>query len=169
MKVRVADIPDEGLIVDVREKPGGDDAPLTSPIEAHLELRKSGQSVHVHGRLGGDIEVACSRCLKPVKRTLELPLDVTFHPMPEMGPDKHELQMDEMDLDFYEGDSIDLGGLLREQVLLNMDIKPLCDENCRGICQQCGKDLSTGDCLCKKEATDSRLEVLRKFMDKGKE
>lgn len=157
------------MVVDVSEKPGGEDIPLASPIEAHLELMKAGQSVHVHGNLRGEIEVTCSRCLTQVKRTLDLPLDVTFLPLPELGSEKHELQMDEMDLDFYEGDSIDLGSLLREQVILNMDIKPLCDENCRGICQRCGKDLSTGDCLCKEEATDSRLEVLRKFMDKGKE
>lgn len=169
MKVLLADIPDEGLVVDVREKPEGDDVPLVSPLEAHLELKKAGEEVFVQGVLRADVDLVCSRCLKNIRKSLEIPLNASFHPMPQLGTERHELKKDEMDLDFYKGDEIDLGDLLKEQVLLHMEIKPLCDENCRGLCPQCGKDLNTGECLCTGRATDPRLEVLKKFMNKGKE
>ncbi len=50
-----------------------------------------------------------------------------------------------------------------------MQMKPLCDENCKGICPNCGADLNAGTCRCDKQEIDPRLEVLKKLLNKGKE
>jgi uncharacterized protein len=96
-------------------------------------------------------------------------MNVVYHPAEEIGSEKHELHGDEMDMGFYQGEDLDLEELLREQVMLNAQMKPLCSETCKGLCPKCGRDLNTGSCSCVQKETDPRLEVLKKLLDKGKE
>ena len=69
---------------------------------------------------------------------------------------------------YYEGDRLDLGEVIREQVLLGLPLKPLCREDCQGLCPRCGKNRNAGPCGCtpEEEAGDARLEPLRKLFDK---
>ena len=54
----------------------------------------------------------------------------------------------EIDISFYRDDEIDLSELLREQFYLALPMKPLCREDCRGLCPQCGVNRNTGTCDC---------------------
>ena len=64
-----------------------------------------------------------------------------------------------------DGDQADLDDILTTAVVLNMDSKLLCSEDCLGLCARCGKDLNEGPCNCKKEL-DPRLAVLQQFLNK---
>jgi uncharacterized protein len=169
MKIVIADIPDEGLVVDFNEKFSGEDIRLPSPVEAHLEIHGAGKEIIVEGRLKADLELQCSRCLKDFRRSLDIPVNVVYHPIADIGNEKHELKDDEMDMGFYMGEELNMQELLKEQILLNIQMKPLCAESCRGICPQCGTDLNSGQCSCAKKEGDLRLEVLKKFLEKRKE
>ena len=169
MKIVIADISDEGLEVHIEEKVSLEEVSLTSPVTGDLALFKSGDEIIVRGRLQSEMELRCSRCLKDFRRYLDMPVNVVYHPIREIGKDGHELKDDEMDMGFYDGEELDLQDLPREQVLLNMQMKPLCDDNCKGICPNCGTDLNTGNCMCKREEVDPRLEVLKKYFEKRKE
>ena len=166
MKILIEDIPDEGLDLDIEENFGPEEISLVSPVKAHLELTKAHSEVIVVGNLSAELEFECSRCLKKYRHVMAVPIDVVYHPMEDIGTDRHELKDDEMDMGFYQGEELDMKELIREQIMLNIQMKPLCDENCRGICSQCGTDLNTDTCSCETKTIDSRLEVLKKLLEK---
>ena len=165
MKIIISDIPDEGLELDLEEKFGTEEAPLVSPVKAHLELTKAHSEIIVTGNVSAEMELECSRCLGKFRSTMSEAVNVVYHPLAELGTDRHELKVDEMDMGFYKGEELDLSELIREQVMLNIPMKPLCDENCKGICFQCGTDLNTGVCSCETKKLDPRLEVLKKLLE----
>jgi len=169
MKILIEDIQDEGLVVDLAEKVALDEAGQTADVRVHLDVSKTGPEVIISGALLAGLQLQCSRCLKDYRTELDIPISVVYHPAGERASsDRRELKGDEMDLGFYK-DEIDLEELFREQILLNTQMKPLCDENCKGICPQCGTDLNVSACGCVRQQTDPRLEVLRKLLEKGKE
>jgi len=166
MKILIDDIPDEGLDLDFEEKFGTEEFSLVSPVKARLGLTKTFSEIVVTGIVDAELELECSRCLNKFNRLMRVPVNVVYHPLKELGTDRHELKDDELDTGFYQGEELDLRELVREQVMLNIQMKPLCDENCRGICPQCGTDLNTDTCSCETKKIDSRLEVLKKLLEK---
>ena len=169
MKIQIPDIPEEGLEIDLEEDLSIEGISLVSPVKARLGVTKIDVEVVVTGNLTAELEYACSRCLKSFRQIEDIPVSVVYHPAREVGSERHELHDDEMDMGFYTGEDLDTQELLKEQVMLNAQMKPLCDEACKGICPKCGTDLNTGSCTCEKKEIDPRLEVLKKLFDKGKE
>ncbi len=166
MKILIADIPDDGLDVDINERVNIEEAPLLKPVISRLSLNKVDREIVITGRLKAEMELKCSRCLKDFIQCLDVPVNVVYNPADEVGPEKHALRDDELDMEFYRGEELDLQDLLKEQILLNTQMKPLCDEQCKGICPKCGKDLNTGQCNCNQKEVDPRLEALKMFLEK---
>lgn len=136
---------------------------------ADLDLYADGTHVFAAGTFKGYLTVACSRCVGPVKIELDESLRVTFMPPGEMPQEEEEeaaaeegAEVREEDLDVfpYDGDKIDLEPLLREQFVLAVPFAPLCAEECKGLCPQCGIDRNTGTCSCEKPI-DPRLAALK--------
>ncbi len=169
MKIVIPDIPDEGLIVELEEKISIEGFSLSSPVKAQFAVNKTENEVMITGSLSVELEMECSRCLKGVRQAQDLPVSVVYHPAEEIGSEKHGLHDDEMDLGFYTGEELDLQELITEQILLSVQMKPLCNEDCKGICPKCGIDLNMGTCTCVQKEIDPRLEVLKKLLDKEKE
>ncbi|MBM4294554.1 MAG: DUF177 domain-containing protein, partial [Deltaproteobacteria bacterium] len=61
---------------------------------------------------------------------------------------EEELTAADLDVDFISGENIDLQGIVREQIILSMPLKPLCHEDCRGLCPGCGANLNREACTC---------------------
>ena len=81
-------------------------------------------------------------------------------------PEGVEAVADEDDqVEFFENNRIDLGPLIREQLMMAVPMKGLCREECRGLCPICGQDLNQGTCQCQVEETDPRLAVLRDLLE----
>ncbi|MBI5075016.1 MAG: DUF177 domain-containing protein [Nitrospirae bacterium] len=169
MKIVIPDIPEEGLTVELEETFSIDGCTVSSPVKAQLAVNRTANEVMITGNLSVELEMPCSRCLKDLRQAQDLPVSVVYHPAEEIGSDKHGLHDDEMDMGFYTGEELDLQELIREQVLLSIQMKPLCTEDCKGICPKCGIDLNTGTCTCVQKEIDPRLEVLKKLLDKEKE
>ncbi|OGW27725.1 MAG: hypothetical protein A2X59_13005 [Nitrospirae bacterium GWC2_42_7] len=169
MKILIENITDEGLIVDLEENFNLEDVSLSSPVEAHLELQRMGQEIIISGIITTVAEVQCSRCLKDFRNNMDIPMNVVYHPLKDMLVESHELKGDQMDTGFFSGNEIDLQDILKEQILLNVQMKPLCDENCKGLCPVCGTDLNVGKCSCVQKSIDPRLEVLKNLLEKRKE
>ena len=72
-----------------------------------------------------------------------------------------ELTEEDLSFSFYEGDEVNLAPLVRETLLLALPTKPLCREDCRGLCPRCGANRNGAECGCREEWRDPRLEVLR--------
>lgn len=165
MKVLISEIPEKGLDLELRETIEND--VILSPVVARLRIEKVGNEVVVKGNLRADIKLKCSRCLKEFCSELPVPVDVVYHSVEELkGEDKHEVRVEELNTDFYSGEEMDLLALMEEQIALNLPMKPLCAELCKGICPKCGTDLNVNSCTCNARVIDSRLEVLKKLLKK---
>lgn len=154
----------------LRDALGGDDgeaATLEDGGTAELELYGDGENVHASGRVTGKVTVACSRCVGPVALELDEPLHVTFlpaHAMPsELDEDSAgegvELAENDLDVYPYDGETVDLEPLIREQYVLAVPFAPLCREDCLGLCPQCGADKNHAPCACEKPV-DPRFAAL---------
>ena len=143
-------------------------------LRCHVEV-VDGSTVHVRGRLDSTIEVECARCLEPYPVALGQPLDLFYLPQAKGEPDAQEEEVELSDRDvvvgYYAGDQLDLAEVVREQILLGLPLKPLCREECLGLCPRCGRNRNSGPCGCPpdEEPGDSRLEPLRKLFDKSRQ
>ncbi|HEU5060278.1 MAG TPA: DUF177 domain-containing protein [Kofleriaceae bacterium] len=135
---------------------------------AEVDLYMEDQNIFVRGQLDGWVEVACSRCVGPVKLVVAEPIAVTYLPHAQVAQEDEELAGDEVEVDdedmdvySYEGEEVDLEPLLREQLILAVPFAPLCSEDCKGLCPVCGIDLNTGSCTCDRTPIDPRWAALR--------
>jgi uncharacterized protein len=147
-------------------------APETDPDAGHgvadLDLYAEGEHAFAAGTFKGSLTVACSRCVNPVRLAIDEKLRVTFLPPAEMPTDDDDAESEEgaevpsgdLDVFPFDGDRIDLEPLFREQFVLSVPYAPLCTEDCKGLCPQCGIDLNTGTCKCEKPI-DPRLAALK--------
>ncbi|NWF51664.1 MAG: DUF177 domain-containing protein [Nitrospirae bacterium] len=166
MKIIISEIPDEGIEVKFKETIISDDS--SYPTQAQMRINRTDKEVLISGKIDANVELRCSRCLKDFRLMLNIAVDVVYNPVEDLkGEEKHELKHDELDMGFYSGDELDLSELVKEQIILNIPMKPLCNELCRGICLKCGADLNEGNCGCSEKGTDSRLEILKKLLNKG--
>ena len=76
---------------------------------------------------------------------------------------EHEVKDDDLNVSFYKDDQIDLGEVMREQFYLALPMKPLCREDCRGLCPVCGVNRNRESCTCQAEWVDPRMDALRRF------
>ena len=88
--------------------------------------------------------------------------DLRYQPHAEnTGEGEREIEEDDLTTAFYENDEIDLGQLMREQFYLALPMKPLCRDDCKGLCPVCGTNLNQGTCDCKRDWEDPRLAALK--------
>ncbi len=171
MKIIVSEIEEEGVTVDLSEtyqQPSG--LKSLGPISAHLVIERIGEEVTVNGDITGVVNLQCSRCLIDFQKEVSLSVDLIYHPLKEVSSEEaYEIPRDETDIGFYRNDELDISEMVKEQVLLNLPMKPLCDEQCKGLCPMCGADLNLQPCDCSREDIDPRLAKLKKLLLDRKE
>ena len=133
-------------------------------INAKIRVEKHGRDILLRGHLAGRLELNCSRCLTPFTGPVEADFDLLLVPGPEpVTAEPEELNATDLDLDYYSGEIVNLEAILREQILLQLPLKPLCAESCRGLCPHCGADLNTETCRCKEGKSSSPFAALAKL------
>jgi uncharacterized protein len=118
-----------------------------SDITVRLKADKiSDNTVYVSGTIEGFLDLQCSRCLFLYKHKINIPLG--------------------FDIDFKEG-KVDLNQEVRDSIILEMPMKPLCSEECLGVCPVCGRRNKKGDsCSCQDINEAMRLESIKqKWLD----
>ncbi len=111
-------------------------------------------------------DLACSRCVERYPFASSSNFHLRFLPQPTVpqGEDKElEIAPDELDVEFYSDRSIPLRALALEQIQLSIPMKPLCDENCLGLCPQCGVNRNRENCACESSIVDERWGSLREI------
>ena len=106
------------------------------------------------------LELACSRCLEPFELPVDASFDVRYLPQSENTGDEREVEEDDLSDAFYRDEQIDLGQLMEEQFYLALPMKPLCREDCKGLCASCGTNLNEATCDCQVRWEDPRLAGL---------
>ncbi len=133
-------------------------------IHGTVHLSKHNKDILVRGHLTGELTLACSRCLEPFAAPVEADFDLLLIPGPwEVGADEEELSPQDLDQDFYAGENVDLEAIIREQIILMVPLKPLCQEACKGLCPTCGANLNQETCSCPAAKSDSPFAQLAKL------
>jgi uncharacterized protein len=144
----------------------GDDFHAISPINLTVDVRKDGQKIRLAGRVVGAVEIECSRCLEPFTISVDAKVDTLFLPSSaNTGEAEQQVEEDDLGVAYYKDDQIDLGEVIREQLYLAMPMKPLCREDCLGLCPVCGGNKNRETCACQPQWVDPRLEPLRKLRE----
>jgi uncharacterized protein len=151
---------------------------------SHLRAKvtKLGRKVLFQTRFIVPLEGQCKRCLKKVRVDEPVDLTLTFVPAAPVRAEAAGTAKDAagaeavgsfdpetVDEEPYAGKVIDLSNALREQILLSIPPSPVCDEACKGLCPDCGKDLNQGDCGCERTTIDPRWAALKAMKLENKE
>lgn len=137
----------------------GTEVRLARPLEVHLEAQQVGHDVVVRGRLRGEARLECRRCLAAVR----LPIAEEVAVLYQAGVDAVEAEQSEVYPLPARGTELDLGPMVREQVMLAVPAYAACSEACKGLCPTCGKNLNEGPCACEPDTGDDRWAVLRRL------
>lgn len=178
MRINIDDIPEEGLHLDLLEDGAGFrdisegmegmGLSFLTPITAHMTIERSQRGVLIFGDMETRLQMICSRCLREFEYPIHLDIDLTLVRDLEEVTRERELKREELDLNYYEGRELETTDILREQLALEIPIKPLCRSDCKGLCPRCGADLNIGECRCPKEGDiDPRFARLKEFKVKG--
>ncbi|MEO7274300.1 MAG: DUF177 domain-containing protein [Vicinamibacterales bacterium] len=144
---------------------------VETPVGLSMDIERSGTDVFkVSGRVLGQLELDCGRCVEP----FHLPVDATFELryVPQTADStepERQLGDDELTTAFYSEGVLDVIDLVREQFQLVLPMKPLCREECKGLCPECGTNLNRGSCECAPRWEDPRLAALKSLLDRQKE
>lgn len=172
MKIRIHDITDVGLSLDVTEEgeaikglAGSLDFIIKTPIQAHFDFTRLETDIQVIGSMKAGVEFACSRCLRP----FDYDVDSDFHIFYTLGAEperEKELQTSDMDVNYITGEELDTSEIILAQLTLDLPVKPLCSPACLGLCPRCGADLNAGACSCPvdvEEKHESKFAKLKGF------
>jgi uncharacterized protein len=132
-------------------------------IAVVCSVKRIKETVYIEGSVTASAEAPCCRCLETTLLPIGSTFKYTFTPLPAEPQEELELSADDLELAYYEEDTIDLDRVIFEQIMLQMPIKPLCGETCKGLCPHCGLNLNVASCRCESETFDERLAVLKKF------
>jgi uncharacterized protein len=153
MIIKLYDIEDEitvkGEVEAARYKKAEDTIAFLSPLQYELTVRKFGSNVRVSGPVKGRLSLLCDRCLETFSYSVDSRLDIELAPRRE-EPEAQDMELtrEEMDIEYFEGEEIDLDPYVFEEIMLNIPIKALCSEACQGICPECGQNRNTKECTC---------------------
>jgi DUF177 domain-containing protein len=124
--------------------------PEDRPVEAALLMESVVEGILASGPVDGVWVLSCARCLKPFESEFRIDVRELFSPSEERDEDT--------EYPVAEG-FVDLGPMIRDNVVPAMPFAPLCREDCQGICPRCGGDRNLGECTCD-EAMDPRWAAL---------
>lgn len=136
---------------------------IRDDIKVVAELRYQGRDLVLSGSLLVPFEMVCSRCLKNYNADKTVCIDSIFREKAEEVEIEEGLDESSPDLSLYESDRIDIFPLIRDQIYLSIPMKPLCSEDCKGVCPKCGVDRNGEACNCVCDNIDPRLEMLKSF------
>ncbi|QSQ24915.1 DUF177 domain-containing protein [Pyxidicoccus parkwayensis] len=152
------------------------------PSTLKASLKKVSGGVLLEGQFTANVASQCKRCLTDV--TLKVPVSFTLNLVPESlvhGDDylkddeslmeKKErnqnnesggsFELDDVDEEVFDGKTIDLDPIVREQLLLALPMNVVCREDCKGLCPQCGINRNEATCSCETKPVDPRLAPLK--------
>jgi uncharacterized protein len=139
---------------------------ISGRIQGDLTVSREYENVRVTGRITAPLDLSCSRCLADFTSFVDTSFTIFFRKENSITPStEDELELGEMDLlsSVYSGDEIDLTHEIEEQVAMEIPLKPLCSDSCKGLCHECGIDLNTSSCSCSKEPERLTFSALKDF------
>lgn len=131
-----------------------------SEITLNIRCESVIEGVLVSGDVIGNATGQCSRCLDPIAFDVTVPVQELYEYQESENLDDETLKL--------EGDFLDLEPVVRDALVLSLPLAPLCDDECLGLCSECGIKLSEAPDH-QHESVDSRWQALQGLLDEKKE
>jgi len=148
----IMDLPEEEII-------------SSTPFKLHIEVYKKPVGYDVYGKIEGEVELLCSRCNKKFKEKLSKSFYYQLMPTSEIAGG--EIKSSDLDVKFSDENFLDLAEVVKEQILLNLPVKPLCSEVCEYSTFAVGE--KPAKVVEEPKEVDRRWEKLKALRDKLKE
>lgn len=134
-------------------------------VTAQLTVNKSDEEFFVNGTVKAGVTIQCSRCLGWFSMQVETLIDFIACAAGLHGDNKEII--DDEDYAYFGSEEleVDVSEVVRQAIVVMLPMKPLCSEECRGLCASCGNNLNKTECDCVKDKIDGRWEALRKISD----
>jgi uncharacterized protein len=139
-------------------------ATFCKPIGVRLEVTKSQDQMICRGKVRTQVALECSRCLAQFEQSLTS--DIQFVIDLAGGKDAEKSEEDGYFVADTSSPYFEIDDLVRESLILSLPLKPLCSEDCKGLCPICGVDLNKKQCHCVKDEIDPRWEQLKELRKK---
>ena len=141
-----------------------EEAQFVEEIHGDLQLSRRVEDVYAKGSFSASVEVECRCCIEPFATTVLGEIEAQFYPADAATPSE-PWQADTGER-YYLGDTIDLSEEVRQSLILEIPNWPLCSEECKGLCSQCGENLNVVDCGCQiSEESSSPFAALADLLD----
>ncbi len=139
-----------------------------TPLSLKCSFMRCGTEIILNASYKVQLKLNCVNCTDDFLYGLDTSFRYVFRFKPEeTGPEEQELQRDDLEIAYYEGENIDLRSIVREQIYLNLPQYPRCKEDCLGLCTSCGANLNKEPCKCllENKKKPSPFSVLKKLKD----
>jgi uncharacterized protein len=154
-----------GSIRNYRVSEAVDIADAKYPVRGEIGLMRTNRSIMAKGTIRTEIEPTCSRCLSLFNCSLTLNIEEEYFPTTDVVTGTSLSLPDEPGcFTIDENNILDLTEAIREYALLATPMKPLCHQNCIGLCPTCGGNLNQVLCNCPTKPADLRWAKLSKFV-----
>ena len=143
---------------------GYEELPILKKDDLKLSIVNIGDGkLSLSGEMAVTLQSACSRCLKPVE--ISVPISFEYSVVKPDG--YHEIDEDEQY--FMNGYELDAETLINNELIMCLPMKVLCEDDCKGLCPVCGKNLNEGDCGCDTFVPDPRMAAISDIFNAYKE
>ena len=175
MRITPDDLHPDPLLLNETLSPGSVDYALdvlqTSPLhvtgraeslEEHRGPRDIVTDIRIRANVTGDFQMLCARCVDPIPQHVEQEFDLIFRPSgvdAEQG--ERSISEAETEIGYYESTGLVLEDVVREQVLLSLPDRSLCQPDCQGLCPHCGTNRNENACDCSTHTVDPRWNALQ--------
>ncbi len=139
---------------------------FAGPVRCDLTLAREYDHLRVSGHVRVPVALVCSRCLVEYETTLDSAFTIIFRKgTAEEAAQEEELELSEKDLiaSLYHGDEIDMTHEIEEQIAMEIPVQPLCSDDCKGLCPECGTDLNHDSCSCSTRQFNFKFSALKDF------
>ena len=149
--------------------PREEDYRVLAPVVLEAIANRTRVQVGVAGQATTTLELSCSRCLEGFPVPVTAAFDLTYLPSDQAPPGGGEVEVGDEDINtaYYQHGEIDLAELIHEQLYLVLPMKPLCKDDCQGLCPVCGTNRNTTACTCEATWTDPRLAGLKALLNEN--
>jgi len=128
-------------------------------IAGEVSRVEGGHALSARLTWGGELE--CSRCLVPYPFANDEEFSLVLYPRPPVTESEVSLEPEDFDAYFYDDPVVPVAPIVEERVQMAVPMKPLCRDDCRGLCPSCGSDLNVSECDCAVEEVDPRWRALQ--------
>jgi len=140
-----------------------------SHVQGEVKFTRTNRGILVQGKLETRIYCDCSRCLKRYSCPLHIDLEEEYFPVIDVSTGTPlDIPDEPGSFTIDEHHILDLRESIRQNALLAIPMKPLCREDCRGLCPQCGTNRNENECNCNRETIDPRWAKLKSLNMKSK-